>query len=83
MLVIFVIVEWVAEKAQKIVREIDRRSLSLVITQSIDRMKRNINTYPDLHVLYSTFRMGLQDSGFFPSFGCFAESKVLIKWRVD
>lgn len=27
--------------------------------------------YPILVVLYSTLRMGLQDSGFFPSLGCF------------
>lgn len=30
-------------------------------------------TYPALVVLYSTFKMGLQGSGFFPSFGCLPE----------
>lgn len=37
------------------------------------RGRRARHTHPALVVLYSTFRIGLHGSGFFPSLGCFPE----------
>lgn len=38
--------------------------------------KESEGSYPFLVVLYSTLRMGLQGSGFFPSLGCFPKKET-------
>ena len=40
------------------------------------RERERESPYPFLVVLYSTLRMGLQGSGFFPSLGCFPKNRT-------